>query len=130
MPRIENNMLAVTNAMFKDRSSWGHVTRQQKEEFFFIVNRLLSRRHPGRAAALNSRHADKAAAMDAWYAFYEGRPYPSWMWAKKPKTDGDGREVAAEHQICEADMELLRALHPGELAEEQKYLKQIKTNSK
>lgn len=127
MPKVENNILAVTNALFKDRKSWPHVTRHQKEEFFFIVNRLMARRHPAQASALNSRHVDKAAAMDAWYAYFEGRPYPSWMWAKRQKAADDDWEVAAEHQICPADMELIRALHPEELREEKTYIQKNKT---
>jgi len=127
MAKVENNILAVTNALFKDRALWPHVTRQQKEEFFFIVNRLLARRFPAQAAALNSRHADKAAAMDAWFAFFEGRPYPSWMWAKRQKPADEGREVAAEHQICPADMELLRTLYPEEIKEETAYIQKNKT---
>jgi len=125
--QIENNLLAVTNAMFKERRDWPHVTDQQKEEFFFIVNRLLSRRFPDQAAALNSRHADKAAAMDAWFSFMCGRPYPSWVWAKRQRARNPGGEVAEEHQICDDDMELLRALHPEEVDEETSYIQKNKT---
>lgn len=126
MPRVEDNILAVTNAMLKDRRMWQHVTRRQKEEFFFIVNRLLSRRLPDVAAALNDRHGDKAAAMDAWFALFEGRPYPSWMWAKRQSAPGGLEEVAAEHGLCGADMELLARLHPNEISEEIKLITKTK----
>jgi hypothetical protein len=127
MAKVDNNILAVTNALFKDRSIWTHVTRQQKEEFFFIVNRLLSRRFPAQATALNNRYVDKAAGMDAWFAFFEGKPYPSWMWAKKQKVSEEDREIAQEHQICQADMELLRTLYPEEIKEEKSYIQKNKT---
>ena len=43
---IENNLLAVTNAMFKDKKNWNWVNDEQKNDFFFIINRLLAKRFP------------------------------------------------------------------------------------
>lgn len=130
MSKIDNNILAVTNAMLKDPGSWRHVTEAQKEEFFFIVNRLLARRFPAQAASLNSRHVDKAAAMDAWHAFMSGRPYPSWMWSKKPKAADDINALAELHGVHPSDVETLARTHPGELAEETKNTMKTKNKNK
>jgi hypothetical protein len=120
MSKIENNILAVTNAMLKDPASWPHVTKAQKEEFFFVINRLLARRFPAQAAALNSRHLDKAAAMDAWHALLAGRPYPSWMWSKRARAAEDAGALAEMHGLHPSDVETLARTHPEELAEETK----------
>ena len=38
---IENNILALSNAMFRNKT-WGDVKDEQKEQFFFIFNRYFS----------------------------------------------------------------------------------------
>jgi len=50
---IENNLLAVTNAMFKDKKNWNWVNDEQKNDFFFIINRLLAKRFTEKSQLLN-----------------------------------------------------------------------------
>ena len=61
---IENNLLAVTNAMFKDKKNWNWVNDEQKNDFFFIINRLLAKRFPEKAQLLNLKSIDKVSGRD------------------------------------------------------------------
>ena len=38
---IENNLFSVSNALIKDKEKWKYVSDDQKESFFFIINRYI-----------------------------------------------------------------------------------------
>ena len=82
---IENNILALSNVIFRDRNNWKFVTSEQKEQFSFIFNRFFSKRFPQHALCLNLKEQDKSVIMDMWFAHMKGKPYPQWFWSKSPK---------------------------------------------
>ena len=85
MKQIENNLLAVANAMFGKGNDWDYVTDEQKETFFFIINRNMSKKFPEKAQLLNSKTVNKVVAMDIWHNFMLNQPYPKWFWSKSTK---------------------------------------------
>lgn len=87
MKIIEDNLLAVTNCLFKNREDWKWVTDKQKETYFFIINRNFSKKYPERAQLLNNKFINKVVALDLWYNFMLDKPYPSWFWYKGTKTE-------------------------------------------
>lgn len=126
--KVEDNLLAITNCMFKDKGNWKFVTQEQKETYFFIINRLLSKKFPDLAQLLNTKSTDKASALDCWFLLFFDKPYPSWIWSKKEKTktQEDYSEVLKEYDINEKDLELLKVIAPELLKEEIKYLNKQK----
>lgn len=125
---IEDNLLAITNCLFKDKEKWKWVTQKQKETFFFPINRLLSKRYPDFAQLLNNKYSDKASALDCWFFFMKDKPYPSWMWtkSKKEKTEQDFQHVIKEYDINPKDLNILKLIALDKLKEEEKYLNKNK----
>ncbi len=92
---INNNLLAISNVIFRDRENWKFVTQEQKEEFSFIFNRFFSKKFPQRSMCLNIKGQDKSISMDMWFRFMEDKPYPNWFWSKSTKyskTDLDDKD--------------------------------------
>jgi len=85
MNQIEDNLLAVSKCMFQDRSKWKYISTKQKEKWFFIINRNMSKKFPHLSQLLNDKTIDKVAGMDLWYYFMLDKPYPNWFWSKSPK---------------------------------------------
>jgi hypothetical protein len=92
---IENNILAISNVIFRDREKWEFVTDEQKIEFSFIFTRFSSKRFTHHAFCLNTKEQDKVVIMDMWFHLMKGKPYPQWFWSKCPKwnkTDLDDKD--------------------------------------
>lgn len=122
--KIDNNILAITNCLFKDKEKWQWVTDEQKELFFFPINRLLSKKYPLLSQLINRKSTNKAAALDNWFHFFLNKPYPSWMWSKSDKTkkEEDLEILSKEYDINLKDIEFLSKINPEALKEELKYL--------
>ena len=60
---IDNNILAISNVIFKDRDNWKWVTEEQKEQFAFIFNRFFSKKFPQHALCLNLKEQDKSVTF-------------------------------------------------------------------
>lgn len=82
--KIDNNLLSITNCIFKEREKWQFVTDSQKEEFAFIINRFFSKMYPIQSQCLNHKNQDKVTLMNMWFSFQGGKPYPRWFWSKSP----------------------------------------------
>jgi len=127
---IENNLLAITNAMFKDRQNWKWVSNEQKEEFFFIINRLLSKRFAEKAQLLNHKNINKAVGLDLWFQFLKKSPYPSWIWSKSEKvsqhiSEQDYMLLLTHLQIKDSDLDYLIQNHPDFINDGLKYYKKL-----
>ena len=79
---MKHTLTSVTNAMFVYRKQWITITDEAKEQFFFIINRYLSKIYPEQAQLLNDKSIDKITALDIWYAFMMDKPYPDELWSK------------------------------------------------
>jgi hypothetical protein len=130
--KIDNNILAITNCLFKDKEKWQWVTDEQKELFFFPINRLLSKKYPALAQFINRKSTNKAAALDTWFSFFLDKPYPSWMWSKSQKTkkEKDLEFLSKEYDINPKDIQFLNKINPEAIKEELKYLLKQNENGK
>jgi hypothetical protein len=127
---IENHLLAITNAMFKDKGNWKWVSDEQKNEFFFIINRLLSKRFPDKAQLLNLKTIDKVSSLDLWHHFMKSKPYPNWIWSKSEKEkqlipDNDYKLLLLRLKIKDIDLDYLIENHFDFIKEELNYYKKL-----
>ena len=127
---IENNLLAVTNAMFKDKKNWNWVSDNQKNDFFFIINRLLAKRFSEKAQLLNLKSIDKVSGLDLWYHFMKDKPYPSWIWSKSekekgPVADSDYKLLLSKLKIKDIDLDYLIENNFDFIKEELNYFKKL-----
>ena len=74
--KVEDNLLSMFKVLFTERSKWDFVTDKQKEDYFFILNRYLSKRYLKQAKLLNSKFIDKVSGMNIWFHFLKNEPYP------------------------------------------------------
>ena len=128
--RIENHLLAITNAMLKDKKNWIWVSDDQKNEFFFIINRLLAKRFPEKAQLLNLKSIDKVAGLNLWFHFMKDKPYPNWIWSKSEKekgpiADGDYKLLLQNLKIKDIDLDYLIEYHFDFVKEELNYFKKL-----
>jgi hypothetical protein len=129
---IENNILAISNKMFKDKKDWVKVTDSQKEQFFFIFNRYFSKKHSDKSFLLNDKSVNKTVGMDLWYEYFKNKPYPQWFWSKSPKkqndedlTDKDFNNLREHLDVGEQELNFLLKHHHDEIIEELQYLKKL-----
>ena len=127
---IDNNVLAISKCMFQERKNWKFVTDEQKELFFFIINRYMSKKYPYLAQLLNDKTTDKVSGMDLWFHFMEGKPYPKWFWSKSEKSKDDSifseKEINSllnKFDIKREELDLLIEYHLDDVKEELKYIK-------
>jgi hypothetical protein len=131
MRQIEDNLLAITNAMFRNKTDWQYVTDEQKEKWFFIINRNFSKKYPDKAQLLNLKTIDKVTSLNLWYNFMLDKPYPSWFWSKgetgeKPKvSDKEFKLLLKRLEIKDLDLNFLIDKHFDFIKEELTYIKKI-----
>jgi len=92
---IDNNILAISNVIFRDRDKWRWVTEEQKEQFAFIFNRFFAKKYIHKSFCLNLKEQDGSVIMDMWFHYMKDKPYPQWFWSKSPKfskTDLDDKD--------------------------------------
>jgi hypothetical protein len=121
----------VTNAIFYKKSEWVNITDKEKEECFFIINRMFCKKYPEKSQLFNSKVIDKVSAMNLWYHFMLNKPYPDWFWSKGPEkekskiSESDFRLLVQIFKIKEIDLEYLINEHFEFIREELKYYKSI-----
>ena len=132
---IEDNLLAISNVIFRNRENWKFVTDEQKLKWFFIINRNLSKKFPEKAQLLNLKSIDKITAMNLWYQFMLNQPYPNWFWSKSDKGDKseisykDYKIILQRLKIKDIDLDYLIKNHINFIKEELIYIKkQINQN--
>lgn len=124
-------IIDVANAMFKTRSEWNSIKDEDKEKFFFIFNRYFCKRYPELSHLLNLKTVDKSSAMDLWFHFMKGKPYPQWFWSKSPSeeksniSDKDFKLLQLKLKVKEFDIHYLVNNFPDFIKEELKYYKQL-----
>ncbi len=124
-------MTDVANAMFKYRRKWVSITVEDKEKFFFIFNRFLSKIYPEKAQLLNLKNINKAAAFDTWFYFMKDEPYPDCFWSKSEKSEksdikeADYESLLKHLSIKDVDLDYLIENCAEFIKEELNYLKKI-----
>jgi hypothetical protein len=134
---IENNILALSKVMFRDKQNWKFVTPEQKEQFAFIFTRFFSKKFPQHALCLNLKEQDKSVVMDMWFQFMLDKPYPQWFWSKSPdftKTELDNKDFKLLMKKLnlnkEDDLVYLVQKFPDVIGEELKFLKKKEKDGK
>jgi hypothetical protein len=133
---IDDNLLAIFNIMFKNREDWQYVTDKQKETFFFIISRHMSKKYPKQAQLLNLKTINNILALDLWFHFVESEPYPKWFWSKGEKSEKsdisekDFKLLLIKLRIKKEDLEYLIDKHPEFIKEELKFYKEIEKGLK
>ena len=130
MKKIDDNLLAITNTIFKNKSDWKWVTDEQKETYFFIINRMMSKKYTTKAQIFNIKNIDKISCMNLWYQFMLDKPYPKWFWSKSNKENSkilekDYKLLLSKLKIKDLDLSYLMEKHPDFIKEELKYYKGI-----
>lgn len=129
MKKIEDNLLAIFKAMIKNKEDWEYVTDEQKEKYFFIVNRNFSKKYPDLSQLFNLKSIDKVTAMNLWYEFMIDKPYPGWFWSKADKNDNkseigdkDYQSLLLTLQIKDIDLDYLIINNKDFIKEELDYI--------
>lgn len=131
MKKIDDNLLAVTNVMFKNHSDWKYITDDQKNKYFFIINRLLSKKYPVISQLLNDKLIDYTVGMNLIFQFMKDKPYPKWFWSKPEKNkDSSFSEeelilIKNNFEFVDSELEFLVKFHSDDIKEEIKYLKNL-----
>jgi hypothetical protein len=128
--RIDDNLLAITNTIFKNKSDWKWVTDEQKEDYFFIINRMMSKKYSTKAQLFNIKNIDKVSSMNLWYQFMLDKPYPKWFWSKSKKenssiSEKDFKLLISKLKIKDLDLYYLIEKHFDFIKEELNYYKSL-----
>lgn len=136
-PQIDDNILAVSNCIFKNPEHWIYVTDEMKKKYFFIFNRYMSKKYPEQAQFLNDKLLDEIMGMNLIYAFLSKKTYPRWFWSKSEKkaekisfSQKDLVSLQSRLDIKEPEMDLLVKYYPDEIKEELKYIKALNEEEK
>jgi len=132
-------MKHVVDFILKDKSNFKNLSDEDKEKFFFIVNRKFARKYPKHAEFFNVKGIDKASAIDIWYSFFikeRTTNIPDWYWfkqapSKKQKSSLKSDEIEYImdiYDITEDDVYYIEKNNPDDLKLE--ILKYKKFNKK
>lgn len=130
MKKIEDNLLAITNTIFRNKNDWKWVTDQQKETYFFIINRMFCKMYSTKSQLFNIKNIDKVSSMNLWYQFMLNKSYPKWFWSKSNKdiqkvSDKDFNLLLSKLKVKDIDLIYLIDKHFDFIKEELAYYKNL-----
>lgn len=140
------NMTEIVNALFKDRSKWKQASLEDKEKFFFIINRNLSKIWPEYSHKWNNKGVDTTLALDVWFWWLSDKVRNKWggvdysllkrFWAKADKCDKEGislkdkEELAQYMEISMNDLDYMIKFHSDVVNDEYKWMTSVGADSK
>ena len=134
---IEDNILAISNCIFKTPANWVYVTDDMKKKYFFIFNMYMSKKYPQESQFLNDKLQDEIAGMNLIHAFLSRKPYPKWFWSKSEKkekkssfTEKELVTLQQKLELTHAELEILVMYHSDEIKDELKYIKALNEEKK
>ena len=135
---IDDNILAVSNCIFKNPEHWVYVTDDMKKKYFFIFNRYMSKKYPEQAQFLNDKLIDEVLGMNLIHAFLSKKTYPRWFWSKSEKkaekkilfNEKDLVSLQSRLDIKQDELEILVTYYPNEIKDELKYIKALTEQEK
>lgn len=137
MKTVDDNLLAIFKAMFNNRNDYKYVTDEQKDKFFFIINRNMSKKYPYLAQLVNDKSVNKSTAMDLWFNFMYDKPYPKWFWSKSDKvsnksgiSEKEKNILLQKFDIKQEELDILISKYHEEFTEELKYIRELNKNEK
>lgn len=92
----------IVDFIFKKQSDYKKLSSEDKEKFFFIINRKLARKYPVHAQFFNKKSIDKSNALDIWYHFFVkqgAKGIPNWYWGNKNKSKKEKSILKKEEYI-------------------------------
>lgn len=63
------DLSGIVRILFRDKDKYKHLSDEEKESTFFIINRRMCKYSSINAEALNRKGIDRSLAMDIWYEF-------------------------------------------------------------
>jgi hypothetical protein len=136
-------LIDVVNCLFVKRSEYKNLSIEDKDKFFFIINRYLAKKFPEIAQNFNIKMIDKSVCLDLWFIKKPWEEYPnqqfkyapSFFWKKSSSEKGDKKkEIISEKDIKLLslklnlriiDIKFLITYHIKLIKEELKYYKEL-----
>ena len=126
----------IIDFIFKKQSDYKKLSNEDKEKFFFIINRKMARMYPVHAQFLNKKYIDKSNSMDIWFNFFVKKGsngIPNWYWGSKKKTTKEKSIIKKDeieflkklYDIKENDIQFLIDFFPEELLQEVKKIRKF-----
>lgn len=129
------DFITLANIIFKDKNNYKHVSDEEKETNFFVLNRKFAIKYLKQAQFFNNKNIDKPSALDVWYQiFYNTNGTPAWWWKTKqpPKikvksefNNNDLKLIKDYYSIKNRDIEFLIKYHVDKLKEDIKRIKKF-----
>ena len=129
------DFITLAKIIFKEKDKYKHVTDEEKEASFFMLNRKFALKYLKQAEFLNYKSIDKVSAIDIWYQiFYKTtNGTPDWWWKAKaeakPKSEisnVDMKLVKQYYSLSDNDMVFLYQYYRDDLKENIKKIKKFK----
>jgi hypothetical protein len=100
---------AIVDAIFKNKSNYQHITDDDKNEAFFIINRKFAVGELEKSQEYNNKFIDRASALDLWNIKYKKTTFiPNWYWLKSDVT----KEKKRNTNLSKEDIDLLKKCNP------------------
>lgn len=133
----EYNLSYIVNSLFFKRENYKNIPIKYKNQFFFIINRFLSKSFPFKAQTFNKKNIDKSLALDMWFIFLRNekkRELFKVFWSKNnidvnkefTYSKKEIETLKEKLDISQEDFRFLYKYYKEFLKEELKYFKQIK----
>jgi len=132
---MQYDLRHIGDFIFKQKDKYKDLSDEDKEKFFFIMNRKLARKYPKHAQFFNNKVVDKSSALDIWYYFFIKQrtlDIPQWYWFKMTNKKEKGllkkeeREFLMEfYDLRNDDVEFLVKHYPEEVIDEMKKFKKF-----
>jgi len=121
----------IVTFMFQNKNKWNELSNTDKETFFFIFNRYMSKKYPKQSQYFNDKNIDKATSMDIWFQFLKKETRtPFWFWkgaTKRKEPDMKNWQLLRDFYELEIkDIDVICEMFPNDVKEEIKRLELIK----
>ena len=108
------------NAMFVDKQQWHRLSDEDKVSCAFFMNRIMARKFPDAAEALNKKSVNQAAAMDVWFnSLRNVKGVPPWArFVPDKRPDAKMAKYLEVNGIRQGDLVMLQKVAKSEIADD------------
>ena len=111
------SLTEIVNCLFNNRRSYSSISNEDKELYYFIINRYLSKFWPKKALELNTKGMDKSLCLDIWFMFLQNEAYPKDLWHKGKISKFDMKKkdiynICKNNDIKSDDVFFLKKYYP------------------
>lgn len=105
MPK--EDLSSVMKKIFIDRSEYKNISIKDKESFFFIINRYITKRYPNVSISLNMKNINKSLALDLLFLkVNKDNYYHTWIWDRKKTKTAKGELSNSDISLLIKELEL------------------------